>query len=103
MGFFFFMFSLVASDVPGIFIFLSIFLPFVISPLTAPYVVYFWKGEVFESRINRKFREKLAEKKRTQKHEDIPEQPWWEEGIGPNENLLDVCRKRFRDRSTNSE
>ena len=77
---------------------ISASIPFVISTLTAPYVVYRWKGEVFESRLNRKFREQLAEKKRTQKHEDIPEQPWWEEGIGPK-TLLDFCRKRFRKRS----
>ncbi len=84
----------------GDFVWLSFMLAFAISTLTAPYVVYFWKGEVFESRINRKFREQMAEKKRTQKHEDIPEQPWWEEGIGPKENLLDFCRERFRKRST---
>lgn len=93
-------FNLFSSYIKGFYTILLISLPFVISTLTAPYVVYFWKGEVFESRINRKFREQMAEKKRTQQHEDIPEQPWWEKGIGPKESLLDFCCKRFQKRST---
>lgn len=74
-------------------------LPFVISTLTAPYIVYRWTGEVFESRINRKVRAQLEEKDRMRELQPPPEKPWWEEGFGPD-TLLDLYHKCFRKRST---
>jgi len=84
---------------PNTFWFL-ITLPFVVSTLTAPYIVYRWKGEVFESRFNRKFRAQLQDKERIQALTGIKQAPWWESGIGPKDNLLDFCRKRFQKRSS---
>lgn len=87
-----------STPYPNTFWFL-VTLPFVVSTLTAPYIIYRWKGEVFESRFNRKFRAQLQDKERIQSLTGIKQATWWENGIGPNENLLDFCRKRFRKRS----